>query len=86
MSTLWETLRDPAIYRDAIARVLRDAERDPDGQLALLRRDGDRLAARLARELADRTWTQVPLARHIVRADKPAAIPREISSRSARVS
>ena len=76
MSTLWETLRDPAIYRDAIARVLRDAERDPDGQLALLRRDGDRLAARLARELADRTWTQVPLARHIVRADKPREVVR----------
>lgn len=73
-TSLRDSLSEPAPFRRAIDRLSRSIRDDGDGELAVLRRDRDRVAARLAREFELGTWTQVPVRRKRVVLDKPRDI------------
>ena len=68
---MWSSLSRPPVFRAAIDKLLRAAVRDDDGELAVLQRDGDALARRLAREFAERRWVQQPARRRIAMLDRP---------------
>jgi hypothetical protein len=72
--SLFQSIARPEVFARAIDRILDSSLRDDSGELALLRRDRELVAARLAGEIEARTWRQLPVRRKRAVLDKPRDI------------